>query len=167
MTPAIRPMTLGYLPGGATGTSVTLNHMVKLARDGAKDPLVIQTAHALVADLPQYDRLGEIKALHAYVRDAIRYTNDPLDVELLRTPRAMLEMRSGDCDDKATLLAALLRAIGRPSRFVAMAMHGSDLYSHVLVQTPWNKGWMNLETIKPVEAGWTPAGATKIMVRNI
>jgi len=64
-------------------------------------------------------------------------------------------------------LAALLRAIGRPSRFVAMAMHGSDLYSHVLVQTPWNKGWMNLETIKPVEAGWTPAGATKIMVRNV
>ncbi len=167
MSVSIRPMTLGALPGGATGTSVTLNHMVKLARDGAKDPIVIQTAHALVANLPQYDRLGEIKALHAFVRDAIRYTNDPLDVELLRTPRAMLEMKSGDCDDKAILLAALLRAIGRPSRFVALAMNKSDLYSHVLVQTPWNKGWLNLETIMPVEAGWSPPGATKIMVRNV
>ena len=167
MSATVRPMTLGYLPGGATGTSVTLNHMVKLARDGSKDPLVIETAHALVANLPQYDRLGEIRALHAFVRDAIRYTNDPLGTELLRTPRAMLEMKSGDCDDKATLLAALLRAIGRPSRFIAVAMHGSDSYSHVLVQTPWRKGWMNLETIKPVPAGWGPTGATKVMVRNV
>jgi transglutaminase-like putative cysteine protease len=160
-------MTLGFLPGGATGTSVTLNHMVKLARDGSKDPLVNQTANALVAGLPQYDRLGEIRALHAFVRDGIRYTNDPLDTELLRTPRAILEMKVGDCDDKSTLLASLLRAVGRPSRFVAIAMNGSDLYSHVLVQTPWNKGWMSLETIKPVEAGWSPAGATKVMVRNV
>jgi len=164
---AARPMTLGFLPGGATGTSVTLNHMVKLARDGAKDPLVIQTAGALVKNLPQYDRLGEIQALHAYVRDAIRYTNDPVDMELLRTPRAIIEDGVGDCDDKSTLLAALLRAIGRPSRFVAIAMNGSDQYSHVLVQTPWNKGYMTLETIKPVAAGWSPAGATKAMVRNV
>jgi non-ribosomal peptide synthetase component F len=160
-------MTIGMLPGGATGTSVTLNHMVKLAREGAKDPLVIQTAHALVAGLPQYDRLGEIRALTEFVRDGIRYTNDPLDMELLRTPRAMLEMKTGDCDDKATLLAALLRAIGRPSRFIAIAMHGSDLYSHVLVQTPWAKGWLSLETIKPVDIGWFPSGATKVMVRNV
>lgn len=160
-------MTLGFLPGGATGTSVTLNHMVKLARDGGKDPLVIQTARALVAGLPQYDRAGEIRALHAFVRDAIRYTNDPIDTELLSTARAILEMKTGDCDEKSTLLAALLRAIGRPSRFVALAMNGSDLYSHVLVQTPWDKGWLTLETIKPVEAGWSPQGATKVMVRNV
>ncbi len=160
-------MTLGMLPGGATGTSVTLNYMVKLARDGAKDALVIQTASALVKNLPQYDRLGEIEALHAYVRDAIRYTNDPLGMELLRTPRAALEDGIGDCDDKSTLLAALLRAIGRPSRFVAMALNGSASYSHVLVQTPWSQGWMTLETIKPVQAGWSPSGATKIMVRNV
>ncbi len=160
-------MTLGILPEGATGTSVTLNHMVKLAREGGKDALVIQAAHELVAGLPQYDRLGEIRAIHAFVRDGIRYTNDPLGVELLRTPRALLEMKSGDCDDKSILLAALLRAIGRPSRFVAIALHGSDLYSHVLVQTPWAKGWLSLETIKPVEPGWFPPGVTKVMVRNV
>lgn len=160
-------MTLGMLPGGATGTSVTLNHMVKLARDGAKDPIVIQTARALVRDVPQYDRAGEIRALFEYVRDGIRYTNDPLGVELLTTPRATIEMGAGDCDEKATLLASLLRAIGRPSRFLAVAMHGSDLYSHVLVQTPWGKGWLSLETIKPVDMGWSPAGVTKAMVRNV
>ena len=167
MVAIARPMTLGMLPEGATGTSVTLNHMVKLARDGAKDPLVIQTASALVRDLPQYDRLGEIQALHAFVRDHIRYTNDPLGTELLRTPRAILEMGVGDCDDKSTLLAALLRSIGRPSRFVAIQSGNMPAYSHVLVQTPWGAGWMTLETIKDVPAGWSPSGVTKAMVRNV
>jgi transglutaminase-like putative cysteine protease len=117
--PERRPFTLGALAPGSAGTAQTLRQMAKLARDGAKDPGVIQVASELVRNLPQYDRVGEVCAIHEFVRDSIRYTNDPTDLELIRTPRAILEMGVGDCDDKSILLSSLLRCIGRPSRFIA------------------------------------------------
>jgi transglutaminase-like putative cysteine protease len=141
--------------------------MVKLAREGTKDPGIIQLASALVRDVPQYDRVGEVAALHAFVRDAISYKNDPIDLELLRTARAVAEMGVGDCDDKSILLASLLRAIGRPARFVAVALNGDSAFSHVYVETPLGKRWRVLETIKPVEVGWSPKNVTKKMQAHI
>jgi len=162
-------MRLGAVPSGNAGTALTLKEMARLARSGAKDPGVIQVASSLVRDLPQYDRVGEIRALHGFVRDSIRYTNDPTDLELLRTPRAILEMGVGDCDDKSTLLASLLRCIGRPSRYVAVELRGLHGFSHVFVETPLGRKWVPLETIKPVPAGWGPprAQVTRRMVAHI
>jgi transglutaminase-like putative cysteine protease len=164
--PSPRPMTIGALPAGSAGTLVTLKKMAKLARSGAKDPGVIQVASELVRNLDQYDRVAEVSALHAFVRDSIRYTNDPVDFELLRTPRAILEMGVGDCDDKSILLSALLRCIGRPSRYVAIAMEGGPL-SHVYVETPMGRRWIALETIKPVGVGWCPDNVTRRMVVHV
>jgi len=171
--PVPRPFTLGALPSGRSGTAETLKVMKRLAREGAKDPGCIQIASALVAGLPQYDRVGEVSALHGFVRDSIRYTNDPIDVELVRTPRAILEMEVGDCDDKSILLACLLRCIGRHSRFVAIQMTGQSGYSHVYVETPlgaYHDGrarWVALETIKPVGVGWSPENVTRRMVVHV
>ena len=147
--------------------------MKRLAREGAKDPGVIQVASSLVRGLPQYDRVGEICALHGFVRDSIRYTNDPIDVELVRTPRAILEMEVGDCDDKSILLACLLRCIGRHARFIAIQMEGQGGYSHVYVETPLGRlasgktRWVALETIKPVGVGWSPDNVTRRMVVHV
>ena len=165
--PSPRPYTLGLVPDGPAGIAATLKAMVKIAREGKKDPGVRQLAASLVRDLPQYDRLGEIKALHAYVRDAVRYTNDIKGVELLQTPAATLQMGVGDCDDKSILLGSLLESIGRPARFVAIALGANPNFSHVLTETRYGKGWMPLETIKPVEAGWYPRGVTKRMVAHV
>jgi transglutaminase-like putative cysteine protease len=166
--PQPRPMTIGSLPNGSAGTLLTLKKMAKLARDGAKDPGIIQVASQLVRDLDQYDRVGEVSAIHAFVRDSIRYTNDPIDFELLRTPRAVLEMGVGDCDDKSILLSSLLRCIGRPSRYVAIAMEGTGgAFSHVYVETPMGKRWIALETIKPVGIGWCPDNVTRRMVCHV
>ena len=165
--PTPRPMALGLIPGGAEGTKATLQAMVKLARSFKRDAGIMQLARELVRGLPQYDRVGEIKALHAFVRDHIRYTNDPSGVELLQTPRATLEMGTGDCDDKSTLLAALLLSIDRPARFVALGFKPFSAYQHVLVETRNGKGWMPLETIKNVEAGWGPKGVMKRMIAHV
>lgn len=160
-------MALGLIPEGPDGTAITLREMVKLTRQFRRDPGVMQVARDLVKDLPQYDRMGEVKALHAFVRDSIRYTGDPANTELLQTPKATLEMQTGDCDDKSTLLAALLQSIGMPARFVAVGFTPQNQYSHVLVETRSGKGWMPLETIKPVEAGWGPKNVTKRMVAHV
>jgi transglutaminase-like putative cysteine protease len=160
-------MTLGMVPSGPAGISATLKAMVKLARDGRKDPGVRQLAADLVRGLPQYDIRGEIRALHAFVRDHIRYTNDIRNVELLQTPRATLEMQVGDCDDKSSLLASLLESIGKQCRFVALGFNGSGNYSHVLVEAKIGKGWIPLETIKPVEPGWYPSNVTRRMIAYV
>ena len=165
--PEPRPMALGLIPDGPEGTAITLREMVKLARQFRRDPGVMQVARELVKNLPQYDRMGEVKALHAFVRDSIRYTGDPVNTELLQTPKATLEMQTGDCDDKSLLLASLLQSVNIPARFVAVGFTPDKSYSHVLVETRNGKGWMPLETIKPVEAGWGPKNVTQRMVAHV
>jgi transglutaminase-like putative cysteine protease len=164
--PSPRPMSLGWLPSGPAGVSATLKAMVRLAREYKKDAGVREVAASLVRQLPQYDTAGEIRALHAFVRDAIRYTSDIAGVETLHTPKATLEMGVGDCDDKALLLSALLESIGKKTRFVAIGMNGRPL-SHVLVEVRCGKGWMPLETIRPVEAGWYPPNVTSKMEAHV
>lgn len=165
--PTPRPYTLGSVPDGDEGIAATLRIMVGLARQYQKDPGVRELAASLVSSLPQYDRLGEVKALHAFVRDSIRYTNDPVNTELVQTPVATLQMGVGDCDDKATLLATLLESIGRPARYRAVAIGPSNDLSHVLTETRLGKGWLPLETIEPVPVGWFPPNVTRSMLAHV
>lgn len=145
---------------GTEGIKQTLHHMVALCRQWKKDPGIVEVAGDLVKELPQGDRPAEIRTIQSFVRDYIRYTNDPRGVEWIRDPRATLEMGVGDCDDKSLLCATLLEAIGCPTRFAAIMLKGSDRFSHVCAQArlgPRVGGrWFYLETIKPVEAGWRP-----------
>lgn len=165
--PRARPMTLARIPSGREGIKLTLQAMSRLVRAFKKDPGIREVAAKLVRALPQYDRVGEVKALHAFVRDSIRYTNDISGVETLQTPKATLELGIGDCDDKSTLLAALLESIGRPTRFAAVGFTENGGHSHVLVEVRSGKrGWVPLETIKQVEAGWGPANVKRVMVAH-
>jgi hypothetical protein len=45
-------------------------------------------------------------------------------------------------------------------------MNGGKL-SHVLTEVRCGKGWMPLETIRPVEAGWFPPNVTTKMIAHI
>lgn len=166
--PQPRPTTIERVPSGREGIKRTLQCMSRLTKQFKKDPGILELASQLVRDLPQYDRAGEIRALHAFVRDHIRYTNDTRGVEVLRTPRATLETGVGDCDDKSTLLASLLEAIGLVTRFVAVGFTEGGGHSHVLVEVRYGKRgrWVPLETIKPVEAGWKPKGIKRTMVAH-
>lgn len=142
--------------------------MSRIVKEFKKDVGVRELASRLVRDVPQYDAAGEIRALHAFVRDHIRYTSDINGVETLQTPRATLEIGVGDCDDKSILLASLLEAIGKVTRFVAVGFGAAGGYSHVLVEVRHGKrrNWVPLETIKPVPAGWFPANVTRRMIAH-
>jgi transglutaminase-like putative cysteine protease len=109
----------------------------------------------LTSGLKQKDRLGEIAAIHAFVRDCIRYVWDVRGVETLHDTQRILDQKAGDCDDKSILTAALLEAIGYPTRFVAVGI-AKDLYQHVLVEVQHKGQWIPLETTEPVPMGWYP-----------
>lgn len=133
--------------------------MARLARDGSRQLEIRNLAVAITTrgygtlqGLRQKDFLGEARRLSDWVRDRIRYVKDTDDVEIIAEPVALLSIGAGDCDDKATLLAALLLAIGHTPRFIALAQVPGE-YAHVWVQDRLDGRWVDLETTEPLPFG--------------
>jgi hypothetical protein len=79
--------------------------------------------------------------LYHYLRAHVSFVPDPVGVELIRTPQAMLRtiqqrgFVAGDCDDLATFGAALLRAMGREPVLVVTGRPRTGLpraFRHIL-----------------------------------
>lgn len=154
---------MGILPDGQEGTKATLLLMVALVRQFKSDPSVRGAALDLVRELPPKAYGVEIRALYEYVRDHIRYTRDTHGVETVQTPAATLDLGVGDCDDKSTLLAALLESIGFATRFLAVGPRPGD-YTHVFVQVGLLGQWLSLDATEPVPPGWGPKNSRSIMI---
>ena len=167
-----KPVTiLAAMPDGVAGIKATLALMVNIVKASKTNFAVRTQALDLVAALRQKDWMGEVRAIHQFVRDDIRYVRDIHGVETLTIPNKLLVTRQSDCDDKALLTAALLESIGHPARFVAVGRNPGE-FEHVLVETKlFTKGghpqWVPLETTEPVQVGWYPAGMPYRLVYNI
>jgi hypothetical protein len=161
-------VTTFRIPSGPRGTDRTVAHIKSLILDGAKDFTVRQKAIDILmarAVRPK-DYLGEIKALFEWVQRNIRYTRDPFRVELLHSPRRMLELRAGDCDDMTILLGAMLQSIGHPVRVVVV---GPDplrpgLFTHVYPEVSYRGHWIPLDPTMPHPMGWAPRALTKKVI---
>lgn len=147
-------------PAGQAAIDQTLRMMRQFVRAYRIDPIIRMTALQLIALVPERDRIAEIDAVFSFVRDKVRYVCDVLDVETLATPLVTLQTRAGDCDDKTTLLAALLESIGFPTRFVIAGYMSSDAFEHVYleVQEPGGE-WLPLDPTELGGVGDEPAGA--------
>lgn len=152
-----RPMTatLQAIPDGKAGTVATLKIMREITKAGKTTLPVRNLALSLISSLPQKDYFNELKVLHRFVRDQIRYVRDVHGVETVQTPDVTLSLRAGDCDDKSVLLAALLESIGHPTRFVAIGFKPDD-FVHVYVESRIGTAWVPAETTEPVDVGWSP-----------
>ncbi|MES9855941.1 MAG: transglutaminase-like domain-containing protein [Sedimenticola sp.] len=153
---------LQMIPSGPEGVYETLKIMKNITRQGKKDIAIRTKAMNLTRGLGQKDFLGEIKNIHRFVRDNIRYIKDIRGVETIATPEITMRLGQGDCDDKSVLMASLLESIGHPTRFVAVGFSPRN-YSHVFVETKLANRWVGLETTEPVEVGWQPKGVMSRM----
>lgn len=159
-----RPSFLGSLPSGSAGTTETLRLMRELVHQYKSDSTVRGLALELVRSVPPKDWRGEIRAVFEYVRDNIRYTHDIAGIETLQTPPATIELEAGDCDDKSTLLAALLASVGHRTRFVAVGYRQSNDYQHVYVEAALGNDWIPLDATMARPFGWRPRDAVARMV---
>lgn len=115
--------TLEWIPDGEPGTWATLKRMRELVVQGARDPIVRATAERVIRDAgAATGSLAALAALHRFVADRIGYERDPAGIEQLATARRTLDKRREDCDGKATLLAALVRAVGHPAQIAFRAI---------------------------------------------
>lgn len=138
--------------------------MANLVKRGKTNPAIRSKAVALVQNLRQKDRLGEIDAVFRFVRDGIRYVRDINNVETLHWPEQIMAQECGDCDDKVVLVNSLLQSIGHRTRFVAVGFRPGE-FSHVFsdAEIAPNK-WISLDATEPYPMGWRPPGIVEIMV---
>lgn len=132
------------------GPQDTLDRMAghALGEFGEKSILVRHFTEWVVSGVQPKDYLGEILAIrNALVQPSpfrpgvplVHYMNDPLHVELVKTPDRMVReiLDQGttltDCDDGSTLCAAMLLQLGRVVELVAMGFKPGSL-SHVAVR---------------------------------
>src|SRR4030095_1986497 len=87
------------VPKGRRGTIVSDGLIANLVRKGSRDFYVRQRSRESFreAGAPPKDRWAEVCALFHWVRKNVRYTRDIFRVELLHTPRRLLEVRGVDC----------------------------------------------------------------------
>jgi hypothetical protein len=153
------PVEYRLLADGFRGTDATVELMRQLTTGqyGTRSPKIRALAINILkqARVPEKDYPAEMVAIHNWVRDNIRYTRDVHGQETLCPPEEIaFNSKSGDCDDKAMLDAALLGAVGIPTRFKVLGVT-PQRYSHVYLEANVGGRWIPLDPImrgKP--AGW-------------
>ena len=129
----------------------TIGYMVQFAKQGAKDLDIRRLVEKICAKLEPGDYSSEILACYYFVDANIRYMRDIDNVEFLKWPKQVLQTRAGDCDDIATLLAAMLISCGNKVRFciVDIDRSGPINFSHVFCQVfvPTEGRWTTVDPV--------------------
>lgn len=141
------PPTRDMLTVVQLGSTDTWNDFISWYRRIAKDsdksgPEIVALAKELSRDHPK--RQQKLKAAFEYV-SKMRYVAIEFGVHGFRprTPTEVLANRYGDCKDKATLLAVLLREMGIPAQFALInRMSSTDAdfpgwqFNHAITYVP-------------------------------
>jgi transglutaminase-like putative cysteine protease len=138
--------------------------MRKFAHKGKEDLSIRRLVEQICAPLAQGDYAGECLALYYWVCQNIRYMRDPLEVEFVKEPERVLETRAGDCDDMATLLAAMVMACGNRCRFVLVGFQKGKGPSHVYLEVISPRG--EIVVLDPVANRNTANMLKKVQVRQ-
>ena len=148
---------IGYrapLLSGEAGTKQTVALMRKLVDQAVSDQSFVRFAKEIVRGVMPYNDVGEASAVYEWVKRNIRYTKDPVTKETLYPPVELLKLRSGDCDDIAMLMGAIMIALGYPARLVTIAASpdAPDDFSHVYLESevpPGSGQWIAMDAARP------------------
>ncbi len=122
--------------------------MRRFAHKGKSDLEVRQLVETICKDLVQGDYAGEVLAIYYWVCQNIRYMRDIHDVEFVKEPRQIVATKSGDCDDIATLLAAMCMTCGNTCEFLLASYSPSQtMPTHVFLRVNTPSGPMVLDPV--------------------
>lgn len=141
------------IPWGNAGIRRTLRKMGQLARHDLSHPLLVQTTGRILAD--STGPADQARRIREFLTVYVRFLPDPSGLELVRSPVFMLReieahgQTQGDCDDVATLGAAMGLAVDLPARFVVLSFKPHAPFSHVFTELATPAGWLELDTTAP------------------
>lgn len=160
-----------WLAVGDAGAKGTLSYMAQLVHQATSDPQFVWWARSIVNNcLPRDDSCCAL-SIREFVDRSVWFLRDPLGNENITPPlehmrRLMSAPGShvrGDCDDAATLSAALGLAVGMPARFTVLAFAPNDApplahydqrnapFEHVFTSL-WSSNenaWRDMDTTRP------------------
>lgn len=150
-------ISLERIPAGAAGTRITVERMLELVRGALQQQSLRLRALDILRSfgVDSHTPPAAAKAIFYWVRSQIRYVNDPVGIETVQAPRITLQLKAGDCDDHATLVAALAMSIGIPARIVVIGSD-PDHFEHVYAEIKIDGDWLPADTTGPLPFG-TPA----------
>lgn len=141
-------ITFEPLRDGTDGTKQSLEVMTRAVKgqiapdfSGFNDPYNQQLARRIIG--ASGDIVG---SLFRFVRDDIRYVEHPINLQVVKDCRRLIESGEGDCVSKSTCLATLLTTLGYTPRFVAQDPDGkgfNHVYAEVEIYTPGD--WVALD----------------------
>jgi hypothetical protein len=137
-----------HIPPGESGTDETVRRLGALIKSANQRPkLHILATHILSQkNVPAKNDLAAARALWSWIRQNIRFVKDPTNVELIQDPElTAFQIRAGDCDDHAALMAALAASIGIPAR---LSVIGNDPqnFQHIFAEVQVGGKWIAADT---------------------
>lgn len=168
------PVGYSNIPAGVAGTAETIKAMGQLAVQGSMHPEVVELARSITRHLAPKDYRGEAAALYRWVKQHVRYVQDPRTIEWIQHPHyTLLVSGAGDCDDHATALLALGMALGHGGAFRTVKADPirQDEYSHVYgmigVRESDGAWWIPVDTtVAEAFPGWEPEAARVFGTRD-
>lgn len=154
--------TIERIPSGDAGIRATVARMIQLAQSRSLTPVMRSAAVSVVRFADGRDPLLQARLLRDWIDARCQWLADPTLAEALHDPLEVLGdiARNGiarvDCDDVATLAAALALAIGLKPRFVVAAFCPSRRFSHVWTEIRTPIGWFPIDPIRPHVSAPTP-----------
>ena len=156
------------LPPGKRGVGLTVRTMRQLIDQGGKDPRVITATRRVLMRVPERHHFGEVREIFDYVRDRVRFVNDPLQAEALTEPGTMIDdirmrgMSSEDCDGHTVLLGSMLEAAGYQTELEVESYRADREPSHVKLATLISGGRLSLDpSVKDKPMGSSAGKPTK------
>lgn len=155
------------IDGGDAGIQQTVRAMLALMQQGARLPIVRQTAALICAQTMPGVTVRETgfryaAAIRQWVAAHWEFLDDPVVAELLYGPDAQLSLIAqdgvmrADCDDAAILVGALGLAAGLIPRVICVGFLTSDSdYTHTWteLQPPLGAGvWIEADVTRPMQA---------------
>lgn len=167
----MKPVLKLSLSRGEAGTDETIAVMTAVAHDAAENSRRVQDLARRIIDDNDTEWL-RIKDLYTFLRDRFVFEPDRPGVEEIRKPDSLLrvieetgEVRA-DCDDRATLGAAILRAMKLPAFFIVMSRSQTRGYHHVYYGSALSVLPDRVIPCDPQAAtpcgDWTPAARQKV-----
>lgn len=156
--------------GGDAFTKRTLRRMAGLARHDQVNPDVRRLALRITEGIRGQDALTQIGVIRGWLMNHCMFTRDPRKHELLIAPRILVRSLHKpenhgilriDCDDVATLAAALGGAVGLDARFVAVAylsQNGAPRHVWGELAPPGSEHWQEMDVTRSYQ-GLPPKSA--------
>lgn len=151
-----------------------VDHIRRMAHKGKVHPKIYEWTRQLLSQkcgrtaegrtqwcVPEKDGDAEVIAIFNGVKDELRYTHDPLNVDGYAHPVRSLQWHGGDCDDAASVLAACLMSVGYEVKFLVIRTKDASDWNHILlaVKVPLREGghkWCALDPTVQQPPGWYP-----------